>query len=246
MTLRTRPARLRLGGSGDSQAGVTLVEMLVTTAIGSIVFAVAAQMVITGHEITRTTQTRAENTNQSGEVLDSAAKMLRAANRTCDRAFQPTCATTSAAVASGSTATSITFYSATGLSYNGSGVPSLPGPIKVRLTLSAGVLTEQVWNPQTFVIGTNPAACCEYLATPTRTRVLARNVTQTAQVGTTPGAPFSYYNGVGTDPLPLPLSATDALRVDHVQLDVNVAATTNPPISGSQFKYMVLLPNVQL
>jgi prepilin-type N-terminal cleavage/methylation domain-containing protein len=236
--IRALAARLR----GRDDKGITLVEMMVTMAVGTIVLGVASQLVVQGQRITRSQTTRSTNSAQTGQILDSEAKLIRSAIQTCDQAFDATCNTKPPGVVASSDQDDVWLYSVSGNSYSGSPeVAALFGPVKVHLWVNAaGDFREDVYKPTLF-----GGICCAYPGSPSTSRILARNVVLRTQSGANAGAPFSYYSGTSTTPLAVPLSAANAALVDHIQLDVEVKASSKPPIDGSRFTYMILMSNVQ-
>ena len=80
-------------------------------------------MVIQGSRLTRSQTARSTNTAQTGQVLDSEAKLIRSAVQTCDQAFDNSCDTKPSGVLSTSPQISdrddLWLYSVAGNSYTG-------------------------------------------------------------------------------------------------------------------------------
>lgn len=183
------------------EGGFTIVELLVGIICFVAIFGVIMEMT--------TLATHSQDRIARRVAADQRARPTM--TRIMDALHSACVAPRVAPIASGSTATSMTFVSKTGSAVT-------PVPDRRVLTLGGTTLTETVY-PATG----GAAPSWTFSSTPTSTRRVLTNVTGTS------GAVFRYFDydsGVlSTTPLPVPLSLGDAARTANV----TVSLTVQPP-----------------
>lgn len=181
-----------------SERGFTMVELLVSMIAFIAVFSAIMMMVTVA---TRSQDRIAQRVNADQLARPTMTRIMDSLHSAC-------VAPRIAPIATGSTATSMTF-----ISKSGSAVT--PVPDRRVLTLSGTNLTETVY-PATG--GSAPS--WTFSGTPSSTQTLMRNVTAPS------GVLFRYYDYVGgqlsATPLPVPLSSTNAARTAHVEVSLSV------------------------
>jgi prepilin-type N-terminal cleavage/methylation domain-containing protein len=191
-----------------SQAGVTLIELLVAMSIGLVTTAAAVALLQTAQRQTNATAARVSATQRGRVLMDTMTRELR--SQVCYSATVPALIT--------ATDDSVKFYA---------DLSDGSTPIEQReLTFdqTAKTLTERTWtgagSPLTFP---TPA---------TRTRLLLSEVSRRAAPN---AATFRYYAYTtatpprpDTVPLPTPLNAVDLARVAKI----DIGFTTLPPKGG--------------
>lgn len=244
-----------------NDAGLTLIELMAVMTIALVLIGVASSMFLAADRVQAGDRTRESNTMDAGLSLQATAKYLRSATALCVRTDPKTvpCDSSKAAILPAQAGTvradsgDFTFFSSVGntatftqgAGVQGSGTFSgytLPGPLKIRLYVDGSKrLQAALYMP---TVNSATGLCCLYPASPTSTLTLAGNVVTKNQAGTAAGqdgAPFAFYSG--TQLLQTPLSLTDALRVDHVRVDVKVAGPSSPSVGGSEFVDTILFAN---
>jgi prepilin-type N-terminal cleavage/methylation domain-containing protein len=201
------------------ETGFTLVEMLVTLALGVLVLFTGFNVLDAGGRTTSRIQDRSQLVARGRTALDTVTRELR--SQVCLGLNSP--AITQA------DASSITFYDDLAPAYVGSDSTKIFTPERRRLVFANGTLTEYTYT------GSGTAPNMTFPATPTRTRVL---LTKVVASGSKPF--FSYFGFTpGTSPQPtLPLAAPlstgptgDAARV--VQIGVAFRVQPDAAHAGS-------------
>jgi prepilin-type N-terminal cleavage/methylation domain-containing protein len=200
------PVRLR------DERGFTLVEMLVTLAVGTVVLLAAFTIFDAALHAQTRVDDRSDSVARGRIALEQVVQQLR--SEVCLGPGFP-------AIAYGDS-THVTFYA--DLS------DTTFVPQKRDLQLSAGTLTERDYTGSPSS-GSPPYT---FASTPVRTRVIAKNLTQLTQGAAT--VPFfTYYSFNSANPvrpanlLAVPLSASDMARV--VQITVNFGALPSRGVS---------------
>jgi prepilin-type N-terminal cleavage/methylation domain-containing protein len=209
--------------------GISLIEMVVVTAILGVVLAMISATTIGAQKMLTNTSSRLDQLQQSKDAMESISKILRTSvlpsqlNGTCT-------ACTTAAFINGDVR-SVQFYA------NINNDSNVSGPSQVSYVVSAdGTLTESVHGP-------NPHAASDYnyLYTCTKgttgcvvySRVLARHVDTTVAL-------FTYYDASGATIVP-PLTGSELAQVDSVDVVIKVKVSkTGQPVTLTE---RVTLPN---
>lgn len=190
----------------NDQRGVTLVEMLVGMLVGIIVLGGVVTLV--------TTTARSSGRVSERVAVDQVARPMM--QRLMDELHSTCISPGIAPVLAGSSASSISFIHQTGSAVS-------PVPVKRTITLSAGKLTDTVYNSTG-----GSAGDWTFSTTPSSTYQLLDRV---SNIGSTPI--FSYYayaSGViSATPLATPLSDADAA----VAVQVDVAFQVSPATSAT-------------
>lgn len=215
-----------------ADAGVTVVELAVTAAVGSVVLAGVATVAVGAMNSSRDLTARSATTGDVRVVEEVVSRDLRVAVRPRGQA---------AALVSG-TATAVTFYAL--LNRSGAAQTTDTVPALVELGWDGRCVTRRV---TAGVPVTNPASTGPFWTwTPTGTpSCLAR--TATAPV-------YAYYataalSAVGADPAPVALvsgalPASDLRTVQSVQARLAVVDPGSPAAGGSTVVTRVTLANV--
>jgi len=213
-------------------AGMTLVEVLVAAAVGSVVVAAVSTVAIGALSASKAVMTRTGTSADSRTLGEALTRSLRVAARPKGQ--------TAAIVAA--TPTSVTFYAL--LNRSGTAQSTDTVPSYVELGWDGTCVTRRI---TPGVVVTNPAATGPfYTWTPSGTAVcLARTTTAPA---------YSYYAtavlGVnGTDSPPIgftsgALTTADLPTVRSVQVRLTVTDPKNPGITGAPLLSRVTLTNV--
>jgi prepilin-type N-terminal cleavage/methylation domain-containing protein len=187
-----------------SEAGMTLVEMVVGMMVGLIVLGAAYTVLVAATPLAARTQDRVDAYRNGRLALDVMASQLR--SQVCLPGAVPPIIPTS------STGNEVWFYSNTG--------DDAALPQKRRIYLSGSALKEDVWQ------GQGTSAAVTFPVTPTRTFTLVSPVQLVS------GTPlFSYYGFDSNLPaavnqlLVTPISATDSEKV--VQVDISFIAMSS-------------------
>jgi prepilin-type N-terminal cleavage/methylation domain-containing protein len=207
--------------------GISLIEMVVVTAILGVVLAMISTTTLSAQSMLSSTSSRLDQLQQSKDSMESISKMLSVS--VLPSQLQCT-ACTSAAFINGDVR-SVQFYA------NINNNANATGPSQVSYVVSStGTLTESVHGP-------NPHAPNDfnYLYTCTRgttgcivtSRVLARNVDTTQAL-------FTYYDADGVV-LPPPLSAATLPSVDSIDVTIKVKASKKVP--AVTLTERVIMPN---
>jgi type II secretory pathway pseudopilin PulG len=193
------------------EQGFTLVELVVSLALGMIVIMGILAVTEVAMRSSARTATRVAAEQRARPVLERLIDQLHS-----------TCIGPEAGpLLAGSTSSSLSFLHQTGSSVT-------PLPDKITVSLTGDTLSESTY-PSTG----GQAPNWTFAATPSRTRVLMTDVGP-GQTGDPPiDAPlFRYfkYDGGGVDPtsLPTPLSASDSALAVRVDVAFSVAPTSNP------------------
>jgi type II secretory pathway pseudopilin PulG len=223
------------------EAGVSLVELLVTILVTSIVLTATVSLVLGVHRVSADNEERLDRVDEARTAVESMARNLRSAVRQSQ--LLPTCeaCTAEPAVVSAS-GHAVVLYT------NVDNAGQASGPRKVSYTVAtsgptAGQLVEVEQEPDSATPGptgftyctTADSACTERRTT----RVLASGVR------TDGGVPlFTYWDATGAAITGTSLSATQRERVVSVELSLRLGGTT---AGGETTTYIqrVLLPNAQ-
>jgi Tfp pilus assembly protein PilV len=225
--------RLRSG-----QAGLTLVEMLVSMTLGLIVLTGLMALVQTAQRSVTTTTERTDATQRGRLAIEEVVQGLR--SQVC---LKQNAASPQTTIVSG-TDTSVSFFANLGAPDTAnSGLPKTFAPQQRTYTFNAGTLTEQT------VDSTVVAGAYTFTGTP-RSRRLLTSAAQAADPlpphNATPV--FRYYGyltdgSIDTAPLVTPLSVADLPKVAKIDVDFVVKpfdGTTNTAVQ-SEFQDSVTL-----
>jgi len=191
------PGRLReLRGEG----GFMLMEMLMATLIGMVVFLALLSLVDASQNSTARVTNRVDGTQRGRAAMEQVTQRLRS----------QTCITSTPPIISGTTS-EVSFYSdlGTGLDFQ---------PEQRRIFISGSQLKEDVYDSSgSFPTFTFPA-------TPSKTRVIATGIRQAKDASGNPIPYFSYFAYNTTSPAAIdqpvnpPFTATDPARISKVQV----------------------------
>lgn len=190
----------------DDQRGMTLIELVVATAAGTVVFMGLTMVVLASvHQTTRITK-RVHATQEARTLLHRIVTELHSA-----------CVSANVApIQTGSTGSSLSFVYQTG---SGAALT----PVLRQISLTGTTLSMSTYNSTS---GSTPK--WTFSSTPASTVTLLTNVS--AISGSVPV--FRYYkfeNGaIPSTPLTVPLSATDAALAVQVNLALKVSPTASP------------------
>ncbi|HTY72455.1 MAG TPA: prepilin-type N-terminal cleavage/methylation domain-containing protein [Actinomycetes bacterium] len=209
--------------------GLTLVEMVVVTAILGVVLAMVQVTTVTAEKDVGSNATRLDEVQQAKVAMDSMSKNLRTS--VLPSQLNGTCSGCDSAAFIAGDVRSVQFYA------NLNNNANVVGPSQVSYSVSStGVLTE-------YVHGPNPHAATDYNYQYTctagttgcvvYTRVLARHVV-TSQVL------FTYYDASGA-PISPPLDATELPSVDSIDIVLKLQQT--PAVAPVTLTERVALPN---
>jgi prepilin-type N-terminal cleavage/methylation domain-containing protein len=224
-------ARLR-GERADE--GLSLVEMIVTVAVGSIVAMFTFQLLILGVRSTGGSAIRVDNGKQSGIAVDAMSKNLRTA---VDPRQIGTCtAGCSAGVLAAADRTKVTIYANT----LGPGQPPLLVTYQLATVGSRTDLTETVQPAVVSAAAPNLKYSYCTTACTARTRTLARGVVGT---GTTPL--FTYYDAADAQ-LTAPVSTVSMPALDSVDIALKVQTSSSWSTPPTTVHLRVSLPNADV
>ena len=222
--IRRRPAA---GTSSRRDAGVSLVELVVTMAISSVVLAAVSAVFIGAVRSVRTVQSETAASADARIGMEAMTRALRVAVQPDGQPSALVSATTNG----------ITVYAL--INRTGAAVTTSLTPTKVAFSYDAG--TKCVNETDTPASGSSPYTW----TTGSRTRCLLR---------TTVAPTFAYYTtpvlasgGVDIAPLTVPgsgLAATDLPTVQSVQVTLAVKDPANPSLAGVTSLSRVTLTNV--
>ena len=209
--------------------GLTLMEMVVVTAILGVVLAMIQTTTITAQKDLAGSQSRLDQLQQSKLAMESISKVLRTS--VLPSQLNGTCTSCSSAAFINGDVRSVQFYA------NINNDSNVVGPSQVTYSVAAdGTLTELVHGP-------NPHAANDYNYQYTCTkgttgcvitnRVLARKVDTTQ-------AMFTYYDASGATLTP-PLGASALALVDSVDIVLKVKSSKTAP--AVTLTTRVTLPN---
>jgi hypothetical protein len=190
----------------SDEAGTTLVEMVVTIAVGMIVFVALTTVIIVS----------LRETGRASARVDAVQRARTTLTRIIDELHSACIAPQIAPVREGSGENSLSFVHQTGSAVS-------PTPMLSTITLTAGTLsqTDSAWEK-----GAIPAEW--KFAAPSPPRTLMTKVTPTAP-STGIFSYYSYVNGkVSATPLPVPLLSENAGRAVQVNVAFTVAPLSTP------------------
>ena len=190
--------------------GFTLIEVMVAMSIGMLVLLGATAMMVTTQKFARTSSARNNNTMDAAIAVQTMSRYLQSATAICGRddniAVENTCTYMATGnkdngeIVYGSNNSSMWFYTnwdatdtfSAAAQTGGVGTITLStaAPTKVHLyVMPNGDLKADLYRG----LGDTTASCCTWPSTPTLSKLLAHNVVVVPQTGSTPGAPFSYW-----------------------------------------------------
>ena len=212
----------------SSDAGISLVEMIVVISILSGVLAMVMTATIAAQRSVNGNAARLDQVQQAKVAMESMTKVLRTAVRPTQ--LNATCTGCDQAAFLQGTSSSVQFYA------NINNPANIVGPSRVTYSVdSSGTLTETVQPPNAHAASDynyqycTPGPSCSVI-----TRVLARGVATTNPV-------FAYYDASGNTFATLPLSTSDLPRVDSIDVQVSVSRSTQ--VAATTFIQRVTLPN---
>jgi hypothetical protein len=194
----------------DDQRGTTLIELVIATAAGTVVFLGLTMVVVAAmHQTTRVTK-RVHATQEARTLVHEIVTELHSACVSADVA----------PVQASSTGSSLSFVYKTG---SGAALT----PVLHRISLSGTTLTLATFNSTT---GSTPK--WTFSETPVSTRTLLTNVAPIS--GTIPI--FSYYKfesgQIGATSLAVPLSSADAALAVKVNIALKVSPSGSPVVDA--------------
>lgn len=221
--------RARLG----EERGFTIIEMLMATLLGSLVFLVTLNVFDNGRRASARVTDRTEVVQRGRTAMETLTKELH--SQTCLGPGYP-------AITYGDD-NHVTFFADLGAADWNAAYPASPmaddtfRPERFDLAFAGGKVTESVYLPLTsssWVPPANPAAWTPgYSATPVRVRVLATNLTTTKDAQGNAVPFFRYFSFSASDPieptnrLTTPLAPADRARTVQMLLSF-VAHPANP------------------
>lgn len=224
------------------EAGVTLVELMVTILVTSIVLMATMTLVVGVQRASARNEARLDQVNTARNSVEVMARGLRSAVRQSQLLTDCAGCAAEPAVAS-ATGFSVVLYA----NLNNSG--NNAGPHKVSYTVSAsgptaGELTEVMQRPDSPTPGpsgyqyctTDDSAC----SARTSTRLLASGVRTDDTVPV-----FRYFDSTGEITTGDPLSVTERARIVTVELYLRVVGTSPSAADDTTYIQRVLLPNAQ-
>jgi Tfp pilus assembly protein PilW len=218
---------LRGGGASRCRgdAGITMVEMMVTIFLALVILGTTGTTMVLGLRGSRTSMVRTQNTQDASLILERMTKPLRMAIRPL--ANPPTAPFVTGGTPATGTSTDVTFYAAIN-TIVGSDMPTGPTKYRFYLDTTTGNLIEQI-TPVTISGG-----LFTWPATTTATYTIGMGLTKTQSI-------FTYYddNNVNLGAL----DATDAFTVDSVGLQLSVDKPTTPDVPPTVVVNRVNLPN---
>lgn len=200
--------RARLHPAGGSDAGLTLVELLIAMGITALIATLAGSLFVASTHSVSLAQSIDDGTRQGSNGMNEMARMVRAAMP--NPLANPTAggAQNDPAIIS-ATSTSVQFYAFVNLT-------GAESPVKVQFSVDNGKLVERQWNATTTAAGSNghwdfPAST----TTPTLTRTLCGSIPSTVKV-------FQYLDATGA-PLTLPITTLSAIA--SITLTITIQPT---------------------
>ncbi len=204
--LRRRMADVRAGRT----SGITLVEVIVVTALLLVVLGVAQEAVIMTARIVGDNAVRLDESQQAKTAMEAMSQTLRTA--ILPKQLSGTCTGCDVAAFISGDAKSVRFYANINndLAIPTSGTTTF-GPRRVSYVLdNGGTLTETIQAPDVHAFDNyNFTYCTPGAGCAVRTRILARNVVTTQSL-------FTYYSKAGTV-LPVPLESSIELPAGRRQ-----------------------------
>jgi type II secretory pathway pseudopilin PulG len=187
--------------TGGPDHGFTLVEMVVTSLLAALVFGVVGSIAVITQKVSRVNIQRNDDTAQARIMADEVTKLLRMADGPHSLA---------SAIAT-ARPNEVLFYARVNTAING----DVEAPRKVRVWLDTSttpaIIKQEITNPDT---GSAPAYT--YTGSPSRPRVLARNVVNDGS------RPLFAYQDVSGVTLTSPVSSSQLQRIAAVTLNVQV------------------------
>jgi type II secretory pathway pseudopilin PulG len=234
--MMSRIRRLLADARERSTAGVTLVEVVVVTAMLTVVLGMAQEALILTTRTVGDNAVRLDQSQQAKTAIEAMSQTLRTAILPKQLSGTCTGCATAAFIAGG--ATSVQFYANINndLVVPTSGTTTF-GPRKVSYVLGTdGTLTETLQAPDVHAFDNyNFTYCTPGPSCPVRKRILARNVVIT-------NALFTYYSKTGaTLPVPLESSTSYLQAVDSI--DVLLTVRTAQRVQGNTVTTRIMLPN---
>jgi hypothetical protein len=218
---------------GSDEAGLTLVELVITMMILTIVlgfvFASFGSLLWT----TEKGEIRLQNLDEARTIMNGITKDIRTATR-----WDPVSSPFGTGNPSDPTAPGLAnsreliFYA------NLDPATAPAGPRRIRIYVDGTFrLMQEVTRPNSTCAA---PFTCTYPSSPTVTRVLGYYVPATGPI-------FSFFDDSTTTPTQLtstPLSAADLLRVGQIQVTLTIQKPTNINVPGSTVINQVRMPNV--
>jgi prepilin-type N-terminal cleavage/methylation domain-containing protein len=242
-----------LGRRLSSEAGVTLVEMVMVVAILSVILGYVMRGFLTFESVATGARLRLQNIEQARVVMDVATKDLRTATRLSSAtspfdvgatslglptAPAPGAGNGNAAPYAG--ASEVWFYANLNLNTTS---PD-PCPSIVHLYLDTAATPTQVKEQVLTATAGGAPPSCAYTGAYT-TRVVAKYISNT---GAQPVFTYYYDNGTGTPvaftAAQTPLAATDRLLVNAVGISLYVKEGTSTTVPATALVNRTRLPNV--
>ncbi|MCW2752218.1 MAG: hypothetical protein JWR83_3328 [Aeromicrobium sp.] len=200
---------LRVRAAQSSDAGLSLIELLVAIALTTVIMGLAVTLFSIGTHTVSLSQSIDGGTRQASNGMNQVARMLRAA--TPDPKVSPAVGTpvNDPAIISASTRT-IKFYAYVNLSGG-------EAPVMVQYGVVGGVLQETQYAATTSTPGAN--GHWDFVTAPTITRALCNSIPSATTV-------FRYFNKVGAELLPATLTDPTSLgAVTSVQVTITIQPT---------------------
>lgn len=222
----------RLRARRREDAGVSVVELAVTAAVGSVVLAGVATVAIGALKASSTVTVRAQTSADARLAGETLTRSLRVAARPNGQ---------TAALVSG-TATAVTFYAL--LNKSGSAQSTDTVPSYVELGWDGTCVTQRI--TAGAVVVNPPSGGPYYTWTPSGT--------PTCVVRTTTAPAYTYYataavsvNGTDTAPVALSagaLAASDLRTVQSIEVRLTIVDAAHPAVPGAPVLSRVTLANV--
>jgi type II secretory pathway pseudopilin PulG len=217
-------------------AGVTLIEVVVVTAMLTVVLGMAQEALILTTRTVGDNAVRLDESQQAKTAVEAMSQSLRTAILPKQLSGTCTGCATAAFIAGG--AQSVQFYANINndLVVPTSGTTTF-GPRKVSYLLgSDGTLTETLQAPDVHAFDNyNFTYCTPGPTCPVRTRILAHNIVTTNSL-------FTYYSKTGaTIPVPLESSTSYLQSVDSI--DIFLTVRTTQRVQGDTVTTRIMLPN---
>ena len=220
-------ARIRRRLSGDTEAGLSLVELLVAASISVVILAVVSALFIQTAQVSAASTQTQNSTTVASTIQDELNTVIR-------QATPVTVSGTTSAIASG-TATKLVIYSLINVTN-----PANPAPVQVTFDGTSGSMIETQCVPQSVGGAWSYASCAS-----TSTRNLG-GVLQSPGVGQLPL--FTYNSSVTQAPLVIgsgAVAAGDLPNVQSITVGINVLATGSKT-APTYLSSTISMPNVGL